>query len=159
MAPIQRLKSFKTPRSKFYKDLMGYEKLQMTFFSLARRMKNTTELFKNAYNVWKHFGLTLNLGKCKFLKHNLEFFDLLFSQEGVRPDSKKISAFTNTTTPTTVSEVRSLLGMANYSAQFIPNFATITAPLRKLTHKGTQFNWHKEHKDAYQQLKTALVHE
>ena len=102
-------------------------------------------------------GLTLNHGKCKFLKHNLEFFGLLFSQDGVRPDPKKISAFNTITTPTTVSEVRSLLGMANYSAQFIPNFATITEPLRKLTHKGTKFSWNKEHEEAYQKIKTALV--
>ena len=47
--------------------------------------------------------------------------------------------------------------MANYSAQFIPNFATITEPLRKLTHKGTRFSWNKEHEEAYQKIKTALV--
>ena len=50
-------------------------------------------------------GLTLNADKCKFLKRNLEFFVLLFSQDGVRPDPKRISAFTNTATPTTVNEI------------------------------------------------------
>ena len=47
-------------------------------------------------------GLTLNLDKCRFLKKHLEFFGLLFSHDSVRPDSKKISAFNSTTTPTTV---------------------------------------------------------
>ena len=102
-------------------------------------------------------GLTLNLDKCRFLKNHLEFFGLLFSHDGVRPDPKKISAFYNTTIPTTVGEVRSLLGMANYSSQFIPNFATITEPLRRLTHKEAKFIWGKEQEDAYQKLKTALV--
>ena len=102
-------------------------------------------------------GLTLNLDKCRFLKNHLEFFGLLFSHDGVRPDPKKISAFNNTTTLTTVGEVRSLIGMANYSSHFISNFATITEPLRRLTHKEAKFIWGKEQEDAYQKLKTALV--
>ena len=100
-------------------------------------------------------GLALNLDKCRFFKNH--FFGLLFSHDGVRPDPKKISAFKNTTTPTTVGEVRSLLGMANYSSHFISNFATITEPLQRLTHKEAKFIWSKEQEDAYQKLKTALV--
>ena len=102
-------------------------------------------------------GLTLNMGKCKFLKQNLEFFGMIFSTEGVRPDPKKISASVNTATPSTVSEVRSLIGMANYSSQFIPNFATITESLRRLTHKGVKFMWQPEHEEAYHKLKTAMI--
>ena len=37
-----------------------------------------------------------------------------------------------------VSEVRSLLGIVQYSARFIPNFAEMTTPLRKLTHQGVK---------------------
>ena len=37
-------------------------------------------------------GLTLNLGKCVFLNHHLEFFGLVFSKEGISPDPKQISA-------------------------------------------------------------------
>ena len=74
-------------------------------------------------------NLTLNLQKCKFLEKNLESFGLLFPEQGVSPDPKKVDAFANTKPPTTVGEVRSLLGMANYSAKFIKNYATITEPL------------------------------
>ena len=55
--------------------------------------------------------------------------------------------------PTTVGEVRSLLGMANYSAKFIKNYATITEPIIKLTHKNTRFTWMAIHQKAYEDLK------
>ena len=101
--------------------------------------------------------MTLDFGKCKFLKESLEFFRLIYSKDGICPDPKKTEVFVNTLTPTSVSEVRSLLGMATYSSQFIPNFATITEPLRSLTRKGTHFSWTKEHDNAYRKLKEALT--
>ena len=65
--------------------------------------------------------------------------DMNFCKDGVRPDPKKVSVIVNTAKPTTINEVRSLLGMANYSAQFTPGFAIITKPLRQLPHKGAKF--------------------
>ncbi|CAB4009826.1 Retrovirus-related Pol poly from transposon [Paramuricea clavata] len=47
--------------------------------------------------------------------------------------------------------------MANYSSQFIPNFVTITEPLRQLTHKGTPFIWTQEQDHAYNTLRKALI--
>ena len=102
-------------------------------------------------------GLTLNFEKCQFLRENLNFFGLVYSKEGIHPDPKKIAAFVNTSVPKTVSEVRSLLGMANYSSQFIPNFASITEPLRQLTRKDSVFTWGKEQEKAYKKLKKALT--
>ena len=87
----------------------------------------------------------------------MEFFGFIFSENGTQPDPKKIAAFVDSAQPKTASEVRSLLGMANYSSQFIRNFATITEPLRKLTCKGVPFRWKEEHQEAYNQLKTALT--
>ena len=42
--------------------------------------------------------------------------------------------------PGTVAEVRSLLGMTNYSSNFIPDYSTITAPLRLMTKKKPSFS-------------------
>ena len=74
-------------------------------------------------------GLRLNHAKCSFVNETLEFFGQIFSKDGNKPDPKRVEALKNASVPTSVSEVRSLLGMANYSAKYIPNFATITAPL------------------------------
>ena len=103
--------------------------MQVTSSYLETLEKTTTEphSFTRTY-------LTLNLQKCKFLKKNLEFFGLVFTEKGISPDPKKVDAFVNTKQPTTVSEVR---GMANYSSKFIKNYATITEPLRQLTRKNT----------------------
>lgn len=46
--------------------------------------------------------------------------------------------------------------MANYSSKYIPNFATITAPLRDLTKKNAQFVWNETHQNAFKQLTEAL---
>ena len=47
--------------------------------------------------------------------------------------------------------------MANYCARFIPDFATISAPLRELTKKDTQWIWGPEHAAALQTIKDSLT--
>ena len=78
-------------------------------------------------------GVTLNKSKCEYSKDKLEFFGYVFSKDGIAPDPKKVEEVVNLSTPSTASEVRSLLGMTNYCSRFIPDYATKTEPLRKLT--------------------------
>ena len=53
--------------------------------------------------------------------------------------------------------MKSLLGMTQYVARFIPNYATITAPLRLLTRQDTPWKWEQEELRALNELKEALV--
>jgi len=57
----------------------------------------------------------------------------------------------------TVSEVRSFLGLANYSSRFIPHFATLTEPLRKLTRKDVPFHFGPEQKASFESLKQSMT--
>ena len=102
-------------------------------------------------------GLKLNQDKCVFLSNTLEFFGQIFSKDGIRPDPKRVTDLLNAPRPGNISEVRSLLGMANYSSQYIPNFATLTAPLRELTKKNTRFEWNTTHEHSFKQLTAALA--
>ncbi|XP_065067305.1 uncharacterized protein K02A2.6-like [Rhopilema esculentum] len=104
----------------------------------------------------KNKGLTLNKSKCKFLSETLDFFGQIFSKDGTRPDPKRVNDLLNAAVPKNAHDVRSLLGMANYSSKYIPNFATITAPLRELTKKNAHFSWNTEHQAAFTKLTTAL---
>ncbi len=58
--------------------------------------------------------------------------------------------------PETVSEVKSLLGMAQHSSQFIPNHAELTTPLRELTHQGEKWKWTTAEEKSFNALKIAL---
>ena len=105
----------------------------------------------------KERGLTLNKSKCEFGKVKVEFFGYVFSGDGITPDPKKIEDIINLQTPTSASEVRSLLGMTNYCSRFIPDYATKTEPLRRLTHKDQPWEWTPQHDRAVNELKDALA--
>ena len=122
--------------------------------------KNQEEHDRNLRAVFTRLrekGLTLNKNKCEYSKNKLEFFGYVFSEDGISPDPKKVEDVVNLQTPTSASEVRSLLGMTNYCSRFIPDYATKTEPLRKLTHKEQPWHWTAEHDRAVGQLKEALV--
>ena len=95
--------------------------------------------------------------KCSFLQPTLSFFGQIFSAEGTRPDRKRVEDLQNASEPQNASEVRSLLGMANYSRKYIKDFATITAPLQELTKKHVRFKWERKHLEAFEKLKDELT--
>ena len=82
---------------------------------------------------------------------------MVFSAQGMSPDSAKVKAIKQADPPTSVSDVRSLLGMTNYVSRFIRNYADIVAPLRDLTRKGVEFKWQEVHQKALHQLKCRLT--
>ena len=79
------------------------------------------------------------------------------SQHGVGPTKDKGQAMKEASRPITPSEVRSFLGLVGFSSRFIPDFATITEPLRALTRNGVEFEWTKGQEKAFQTLKEQLV--
>ena len=81
---------------------------------------------------------------------------MIFSEDGVSPDPKKVD-LKKSPEPKNVSEVRSFLGMAQYSVRFIPDFASVTEPLRVLTKKETEWVWGKAQLSAFQEVKDLLA--
>lgn len=106
-------------------------------------------LFKR---MWER-GLTLTEQKCQFNQSSISLFGLIFSAKGLSPGLEKIDGIHQAASPKSAHEFMSLLGMASYSARFIPNISTITAPLRRLIEKGVKFEWSVEHEAALKVLK------
>ena len=99
---------------------------------------------KATFERLRECGLTLNRNKCAYNKGTLEFFGYVFSKGGLSADPKKISAIQNLETPSNATQVRSLLGMSNFRARFIPGYATMTQPLRELMKKDAPWTWTEE---------------
>ncbi|MBN3318013.1 NYNRI protein, partial [Atractosteus spatula] len=58
--------------------------------------------------------------------------------------------------PTNLSELRSFLGVCNYSRQFIEDYAEIARPLHKLLQKDVPFEWGPSSEQAVMELKRRL---
>ena len=77
--------------------------------------------------------LKLKASKCFLALHELTFLGHIVSSNGIRPDPSKVQAVLDWPLPSSLQEIRSFLGFVNYYRKFIPNFATIAAPLVALT--------------------------
>ena len=82
---------------------------------------------------------------------------ILLSEKRIGPTEERVRALQETRESETVSEVRSFLGLANYSSRFIPHFATLTEPLRKLTRKDVSFHFGPEQKASFESLKQSMA--
>ena len=102
-------------------------------------------------------GLTLNEKKCVFSTNECDFFGLHFSKEGITTQISKIEALKNASSPKNVSELRSILGLAQYCGRSIEQLATLTQPLRELTKSKTKWNWTNEHEEVLDKLKESLT--
>ncbi|KAL0560422.1 hypothetical protein IC582_000827 [Cucumis melo] len=101
--------------------------------------------------------LYAKFSKCEFWLKQVSFLGHVVSKDGVSVDPAKIEVVTGWTRPSTVSEVRSFLGLAGYYRRFVENFSHIATPLTQLTRKGAPFVWSKACEDSFQNLKQKLV--
>ena len=60
-------------------------------------------------------------------------------------------------TTTTVTEVRSFLGLAGYYRRFVEGFSRLATPMTKLTKKGVKFEWSAKCEQNFQLLKEKLI--
>ncbi|RVW88871.1 Transposon Tf2-8 polyprotein [Vitis vinifera] len=101
--------------------------------------------------------LYAKLKKCEFWLDRISFLGHVVSNDGISVDPGKVDAVANWRRPSTVTEIRSFLGLAGYYRRFIEGFSKIALPLTKLTQKGVKFEWSDDCECSFQELKNRLV--
>ena len=105
----------------------------------------------------REVGLTLNGNKCEFRLSKLTFFGHELTSDGINPSEEKIAAIRDARPPKDASEVRSFMGLVQYSAKFLADVAAVSRPIQELTRKGTKFVWGAEQQTAFERRKLMIT--
>ncbi|KAL7405215.1 hypothetical protein ABVT39_025343 [Epinephelus coioides] len=101
-------------------------------------------------------GAKLALAKGQWCRNKVEYVGLTVGTNGIESQSGRIRAIQNIAAPTNVSELRSFLGVCNYSRQFVEDYAEIARPLTELLRKDKLFEWREPQEQSFQQMKEKL---
>ena len=110
-------------------------------------------------------GLKISIEKCKFFSKEVKFLGRIVNEEGYRMDDDSIKAVTELKdhVPSTVGEVRQLLGLVGYHRKQVQDFASIAKPLNNLlktegaAKSSTKIEWMEEHQIALSKLIDAIT--
>ncbi|CCO31575.1 Retrotransposable element Tf2 155 kDa protein type 2 [Rhizoctonia solani AG-1 IB] len=95
--------------------------------------------------------------KCEFHHTRVEYLGIVVLDQSFFLDKLKIQAVQEWPTPTTVKQVQSFLGFANFLRQLVANFSRMAQPLHNLVKKETTWKWTEREQAAFEELKQAIT--
>ena len=117
-------------------------------------------LLESTLKALQAAGLTLKPSKVQFGPREVKYLGHILSAKGIRIGEDRIKAIIDLPTPTTIKELRSVLGMINFVRKFVPDLSTVIAPLVELTQKehikSIAKRWSQEHDKAFTEVKRLL---
>ena len=87
----------------------------------------------------RHHKLYAKASKCQFGRSSVGFLGHVISERGVAVDPRKVAAVAEWATPTSCTDVRRFVGLANYYRKFVLRFSALAAPLTALCSPRAQF--------------------
>lgn len=124
----------------------------------SKSMEEHLEHLRAVFDALRAAHLFANMEKCIFCTQRVSFLGYVVTPQGIEVDSSKIDSIREWPTPTTVTQIRSFLGLAGFYRRFVRDFSSIAAPLHELTKKGVPFDWGDLQEVAFTTLKDKLTH-
>lgn len=100
----------------------------------GKTFEDHVEILRRVLRALQHHGVKLRPTKCEVFKKEVRYVGRLVSADGVRIDPKDLEAIQalRDKPPSTVGEVRKLLGFLSYYRTFIQDFSRIAKPMYEL---------------------------
>lgn len=122
-------------QTKLMNRVLGYDLEPQVFVYLddivvtSRTLEEHFKLLRTIAERLRAANLSISIEKSRFCQKRISYLGYILSEEGLSIDSKKLDPILNYPSPTTLKEVRRLMGMIGFYKQFIPNYSTILAPI------------------------------
>jgi hypothetical protein len=121
-----------------------------------RRVDHPTHL-RAIFVRCRFYRICLNPHKCVFCVKSDRLLGFIVSRHGIWVDPIKVEVILNLPPPSSLRQLQSLQGKANFLLRFIPNYAEITRGFTRLLKKGSEFVWDKIANNAFEALKLSLT--
>lgn len=111
---------------------------------------------KKAFETLLHNQFVLKFSRCFFEQPQVEYLGHVVSGQGVAPVASKVQAIDQWPILKTMKALQSFLGLAGFYCRFIRVYASIVAPLIKISTR-EPFEWTCDVDQAFRILKEALT--
>ncbi len=125
--------------------------------SFEEHLNHVTQIL----SILLNHNFQLNPSKCSICHQQIDYLSHTISEYGVKPNDEKIQAIMKLREPTKLAEANKFLGALSWYRKFIPQFATIAAPIHAVTNltkpNRKKFIWGEAQTAAFLQLKQLLI--
>ena len=139
------------------KDCPGTHNLHDDILVVGKDEREHDRNLEKTLQKLEECGLTLNYDKCLIGVNSMSYMGEILSSDGLQLSKERVKAIAEAPDPKNQFEVRSFLGSVQFCAKFIPQFATISAPLWDLTSKNAKWKWGSKEAAAFSQIKHLLT--
>ena len=124
-------------------------------------MSWSTETVKNSmtdicYKFWISTGKLVSnwtLTSVNLVRPSVTFYGNIVSNQGLRPDPKKVDVIVKMPAPKNKTEPASFLGMCNYLSMYIPCLSDVTSTPRESNRKNVDFTQNSTYDKVFKQAK------
>lgn len=122
--------------------------------------KNRLEHERHLRQVFKSLNdaeLKVNLKKSSLFQSQVVFLGRNIDGKTKSTKGESVEKVRAIKEPTNVKQVKRFLGLCGHFRAFIKDFSKVARPLTKLTLKDNDFEWSKQHQDAFDDLKSKIT--
>ncbi len=129
---------FQCLNSESFGDIEGVFMVADDMIIAAATKAEHDAILEKVMNRAESLNVKYNKDKLQYMVNEVSYLGHVITSDGVKPDETKVSAISQLPPPTDRIALQHLLGVTRYLSQFVPNEATLTAPLRlpSLHHSG-----------------------
>ena len=148
---------FQSIMSEMFEDIDGVEVVVDDLLIWGETEEEHDIRLKQVLERAKRRNVKLNRDKSQIKREQISYVGHVIGKDGIKPDPKKVEAIVKLNAPTGKEELQRFLGMTTYLAKFIPNYSQVSAPLKILLEKSTEWHWAAEQEASFQKLKNLIT--